>query len=131
MGDRTTGKVVSRATDYARLLDDAYAALKAASKSQPGHRRPTATPRLKLANGKDARMDYFGTDPTARKAPTKSSLNTLKKQAGDHKLWLGPVSLPTSEGASFRLTQVRAGELDQGRVQADQVRQRRRRALVP
>ena len=76
-------------------------------------------------------MDYFGTDPTARKAPTKSSLNKLKKQAGDHKLWLGPVSLPTSEGGLVPPHAVRAGELDQGRVQADQVRQRRRRALVP
>ena len=76
-------------------------------------------------------MDYFGTDPTARKAPTKSSLNKLKKKAGDHKLWLGPVSLPTSEGAAFRLTQVRAGELDQGRVQADQVRWRCRCTLLP
>ena len=86
------------------MLDDAYVALKAASKSNKviggnGNRASSS------ANGKEARMDYFGTDPTARKAPTKSSLSKLKKKAGDHKLWLGPVSLPTSEGAAFRLTQ--------------------------
>ncbi|MBE2317395.1 hypothetical protein DVA67_015540 [Solirubrobacter sp. CPCC 204708] len=94
---------VSPAKDYPRMLDDAYAALKAASKSNKviGGNGNT---RLELSNGKQARMDYFGTDPTARKAPTKSTLNALKRKAGDHKLWLGPVSLPTSEGGSFRLT---------------------------
>jgi hypothetical protein len=94
---------ISPAKDYPRMLDDAYAALKAANKSNKviGGNGNT---RLKLANGKTARMDYFGTDPSGRKAPTKSSLNKLKKQAGGHKLWLSPVSLPTSEGASFRLT---------------------------
>ena len=94
---------IERAADYPRMLDDAYVALKAANKSNKVIGANGNT-RLKLAKGKEARMDYFGTDPTARKAPTKSSLNKLKKQAGDHKLWLGPVSLPTSEGASFRLT---------------------------
>lgn len=94
---------VKRASDYPKLLDGAYAALKAANKSNKVIGANGNT-RLKLANGKEARMDYFGTDPTARKAPTKASLNKLKKQAGDHQLWLGPVSLPTSEGASFRLT---------------------------
>jgi hypothetical protein len=95
---------ISPAKDYPRMLDDAYAALKKASKSNKviGGNGNT---RLKLSNGKAARMDYFGTDPSGRKAPTKSSLNKLKKKAGDHKLWLSPVSLPTSEGASFRLTQ--------------------------
>jgi len=95
---------VSPASSYPRLLDGAYAALKAASKSNKviGGNGNT---RLKLASGKEARMDYFGTDPTARKAPTKSKLASLKKKAGDHKLWLGPVSLPTSDGGDFRLTQ--------------------------
>lgn len=94
---------VKPAKDYPRMLDDAYAALKAASKSNKviGGNGNT---RLKLGK-KEARMDYFGTDPSARKAPTKASLAKLKKQAGDHKLWLGPVSLPTSEGGSFRLSQ--------------------------
>ncbi|MDA0185139.1 hypothetical protein OJ997_32845 [Solirubrobacter phytolaccae] len=94
---------VKPASDYPRLLDDAYAALKAASKSNKvigGN----GNSRLKLGK-KAARMDYFGTDPSGRKAPTKSTLNKLKKQAGDHKLWLSPVSLPTSEGGDFRLTQ--------------------------
>jgi hypothetical protein len=94
---------IKRAADYPRMLDDAYAALKASSKSNKviGGNGNT---RLKLSNGKAARMDFFGTDPTARKAPTKTSLAKLKKAAGSHKLWLGPVSLPTSEGGSFRLT---------------------------
>jgi hypothetical protein len=94
---------VKKAADYPRMLDDAYVALKAASKSNKvigGN----GNSRLKLGK-KAARMDYFGTDPSGRKAPTKSSLAKLKKQAGDHKLWLSPVSLPTSEGGSFRLTQ--------------------------
>ena len=95
---------VSPAPDYPRMLDDAYVALKAANKSNKVIGANGNT-RLKLANGKEARMDYFGTDPTARKAPTKSKLDALKKKAGDHKLWLGPISLPTSEGAAFRLTQ--------------------------
>jgi hypothetical protein len=95
---------IKRAQDYPRMLDDAYVALKAANKSNKviGGNGNT---RLKLSSKKDARMDYFGTDPSARKAPTKAALDKLKKQAGDHKLWLGPVSLPTSEGGAFRLTQ--------------------------
>lgn len=95
---------VKPAKDYPRMLDDAYAALKAAGKSNKvigGN----GNSRLKLGNGKEARMDYFGTDPTARKAPTKAGLAKLKKRAGDHKLWLGPVSLATSDGGAFRLTQ--------------------------
>ena len=95
---------VKPAKDYPRMLDDAYAALKAASKANKVIGANGNT-RLKLANGKAARMDFFGTDPTARKAPTKSSLAKLKKKAGDHKLWLGPVSLATSDGGAFRLTQ--------------------------
>lgn len=95
---------VKPAKDYPRMLDDAYAALKAASKSNKVIGANGNT-RLKLASGKAARMDYFGTDPSARKAPTKSSLAKLNKQAGDHQLWLGPVSLATSEGGAFRLTQ--------------------------
>lgn len=95
---------VKPAKDYPRMLDDAYAALKAASKSNKVI-GANGNSRLKLSNGKQARMDYFGTDPTARKAPTKASLAKLKKQAGDHKLWLGPVSLATSDGGAFRLTQ--------------------------
>lgn len=95
---------IKRPADYPRMLDDAYAALKASSKSNKVIGANGNT-RLKLANGKAARMDFFGTDPSARKAPTKSSLNQLKKKAGERKLWLGPVSLPTSEGGSFRLTQ--------------------------
>jgi hypothetical protein len=94
---------ISPSKDYPRMLDAAYAALKARNKGNKviGGNGNT---RLKLSNGKPARMDYFGTDPSARRAPTKTSLAKLKKQAGDHKLWLGPVSLPTSEGGTFRLT---------------------------
>jgi hypothetical protein len=95
---------VKPAKDYPRLLDDAYTALKAASKSNKVIGANGNT-RLKLANGKAARMDYFGTDPSARKAPTKATLASLKKKAGDHELWLGPVSLATSDGGAFRLTQ--------------------------
>ncbi len=118
---------VKPASDYPRMLDGAYAALKAASKSNKVIGANGNT-RLKLANGKEARMDYFGTDPTARKAPTKSKLNSLKKKAGDHKLWLGPVSLPTSDGGSFRVTQSAQASWLKSAFKLDQVRQRRRRA---
>jgi hypothetical protein len=97
------GGPIKPAKDYPRMLDDAYAALKAASKANKVIGANGNT-RLKLSNGKAARMDYFGTDPSARKAPTKASLAKLEKKASGHKLWLGPVSLPTSEGGSFRLS---------------------------
>ena len=49
-------------------------------------------------------MDYFGVDPSAKKALTKTNLASLEKSAGTHKLWLGPTRLYTSENGPFRMS---------------------------
>jgi hypothetical protein len=90
------------AASYPRMLDGAYAALKHVSKKNKiigGYGK-----KLKLAKGKQARMDLYGYNPSGRKAPTAARLAKVERKAGSHKLWLGPVSLPTSGGGSFRLT---------------------------
>lgn len=94
---------VSPAAKYPRMLDGAYTALHKANKSNKviggnGNKR------LKLANGKAARMDYFGFDPSAKKALNKAKLGSIAKTAGDHKLWLGPTKLYTSVNGPFRMS---------------------------
>ena len=49
-------------------------------------------------------MDYFGVDPSAKKALNKAKLESFEKTAGNHKLWLGPTKLYTSENGPFRMT---------------------------
>ena len=88
---------------YPALLDGAYAALHKAN-TQNKVIGANGNKKLKLANGKAARMDYFGVDPSAKKAPTKAKLASLEKTAGTHKLWLGPTRLYTSENGPFRIT---------------------------
>ena len=94
---------VSPAARYPQMLDGAYAALHKASKPNKVIGANGNT-KLKLANGKAARMDYFGVDPSAKKALTKTKLASLEKTAGTHKLWLGPTRLYTSENGPFRIS---------------------------
>ena len=94
---------VSPAAKYPQLLDASYAALHKANKANKviggnGNKR------LKLANGKAARMDYLGVDPSAKKALKKAKLASFEKTAGKHKLWLGPTKLYTSLNGPFRIT---------------------------
>jgi hypothetical protein len=98
---------------YAQLLDGAYAKLKSASKLNKviGGQSTAATatkwiPKLKLPNGKAPRMDFYGHDPSATKAPTAKTLKTLEtsvaKLGKGLKLYLSPVSLnltPTKQAA--------------------------------
>jgi hypothetical protein len=93
---------LKHASAYPRMLDAAYAALKKVSKKNQviggfGHK-------VKLSKHKQARMDFFGYNPSGRRAPTAAKLAKVERQAAPHKLWLGPVSLPTSAGGDFRLT---------------------------
>jgi hypothetical protein len=97
---------ISPAARYPQMLDGAYKALKARSKRN--RVIGDGAKRLKLPNGKTARMDLYGFDPSGRKAPTRKQLAKVEHRAGAHKLFLGPVSLPTSRGGAFRLT--RAGQ---------------------
>ena len=58
--------------------------------------------KLKLANGKAPRMDFYGHDISGPKPPTKKSLEALEKRVGNHKLFLSPVHLtlsPTKQAA--------------------------------
>src|SRR4051794_8947127 len=98
---------------YAQLLDGAYAKLKSASKSNKviGGQSTAATAakwisKLKLPNGKAPRMDFYGHNPSATKAPTTASLKTLEAKVGKLgkgvKLYLSPVKLtlsPTKQAA--------------------------------
>jgi hypothetical protein len=110
------------ATQYARLLDGAYASLKAASRSNRviggNSKASTATKwiaRLKLPSGKRPRMDLYGHDLSSRTAPTASSLRSLERQVdkvGENKdLYLSPVTLPTSAAGEgpfgFHLTRAK------------------------
>src|SRR3954447_849419 len=93
IGDGT----VSPASKYSGLLDAATKALHKASKSN----------KVIGGNGSklgDAAYDYYGVDPSAKKAITKSHLAKLEKTAGSHKLWLGPTKLYTSENGPFRIS---------------------------
>jgi hypothetical protein len=117
--DKTTFHGAS-AAKYAQLLDGAYGKLKAANKANRviggNSNAASATKwiaKLELPNGKRPRMDLYGHDLSARKAPTASSLKGLERQVdklGDGlELYLSPVTLPTSgpgEGPfGFHLTQ--------------------------
>jgi hypothetical protein len=83
---------------YAQLLANGYKGLKAAS----------ARNKVIAGNGnkldKSARYDLYGYNPSARKPPTAAKLKAVETTVKPHKLWLGPVELPTSDGGPFRLT---------------------------
>jgi hypothetical protein len=83
---------------YDALLAAAYKGLKKAS----ARNKVIAGNGNKL--GKSARYDLFGYNPSARKPPTAAKLKSVEKTVKPHKLWLGPVELPTSDGGAFRLT---------------------------
>jgi hypothetical protein len=89
---------------YAQVLDGAYAKLKSASKLNKvvGGQSTAATAtkwisKLKLPNGKAPRMDFYGHDPSAAKAPTAKTLKALEtnvaKLGKSLKLYLSPVHL--------------------------------------
>jgi hypothetical protein len=91
------------ASKYAQIVDGSYAKLKAASKlnkviagQSTNANVASWTKKLKLANGKAPRFDYYGHDISGSKPPTKKSLQTLEKRVGDHKLFLSPVHLTLS-----------------------------------
>jgi hypothetical protein len=98
---------------YAQLLDGAYAKLKSASKSNKvigGQSTASSAAKwiskLKLPNGKAPRMDFYGHNPSATKAPTASTLKALEKKVATLgkgiKLYLSPVKLtlsPTKQAA--------------------------------
>src|SRR3954452_4506608 len=70
---------------YAQILDGAYTSLKAASKSNQviggqstGGTAAKWIPTLKLPSAKAPRMDFYGHTPSATKAPTTASLETLE-----------------------------------------------------
>jgi hypothetical protein len=96
------------AKQYAQILDGSYAKLKAASKRNQviGGQSTNASvaswvKKLKLANGKAPRMDFYGHDISGPKPPTKTSLEALGERVG-HKLFLSPVHLtlsPTKQAA--------------------------------
>jgi hypothetical protein len=110
---RTAGLHGASATQYARLLDGAYAKLKAASKNNKviggNSTATTATKwigKLKLPNGKRPRMDMYGHDASAAKPPTAKTLKALETRVTTLgkglELYLSPVSLtltPTKLGA--------------------------------
>jgi hypothetical protein len=97
------------ATQYARLLDGAYAKLKSASKLNKviGGNSSVSKPdrwisKLKLPNGKAPRLDLYGHDLSSAKRPTSAGLKTLESEVAaafgkGHKLYLSPVSLPTTK----------------------------------
>jgi hypothetical protein len=91
---------------YPKLLDNAYTALKAASKSNKviGGNASGATPQRWYSKLNAKHLDLFGYNPSARKPPTAAKLKALEATVKPHKLWLGPVELPTSDGGPFRLT---------------------------
>jgi hypothetical protein len=94
---------VSPAARYPQMLDGAYAALHKVNQ-QNKVIGANGNTRLKLSGGKEARMDYFGVDPSAKKALSKAKVESYLEDAGTHKLWLGPVKLYTSENGPFRMT---------------------------
>src|SRR5262245_53052913 len=77
---------------YDQLLAAGYKSLKAAS----ARNRIIAGNGNKLA--KNARYDLFGYNPSARTPPTAAKLKKVEATVKPHKLWLGPVELPTSAG---------------------------------
>jgi hypothetical protein len=113
------------AKQYAPLLDGAYAKLKSVSKSNKvigGQSTATTAakwiPKLKLPNGKAPRMDFYGHNPSATKAPTAATLKTLEakvaKLGKGLKLYLSPVKLtlsPTKQAAWIK-TALKATKAD-------------------
>ncbi len=101
------------ATKYARLLDGAYAKLKARSKRNlviGGNSTVASAPKwiskLKLPNGKAPRMDMYGHDASASKPPTSAGLKSLERRVAKLgkglELYLSPVELtlsPTKQAA--------------------------------
>jgi hypothetical protein len=88
---------------YAQIVDGSYTKLKAASKlnkviagQSTNANVASWAKKLKLANGKAPRMDYYGHDISGTKPPTEKSLEALEKRVGDHKLFLSPVHLTLS-----------------------------------
>jgi hypothetical protein len=96
---------------YARLLDGAYAALKARNRRDlvvggnsdaTGASMSTARwlRELKLPNGKRPRMDLYGHNPSARGTLRASDINGLEKSVGDalgrKRLFLHSFALPTN-----------------------------------
>src|SRR3954453_20683957 len=101
------GKYKGGAGEYAPLLDGAYTSLKAASKRNRviGGQSTNSSvaswiSKLKLANGKAPRMDFYGHDISGAKAPTKQSLAALEKRVAKLgkgiELYLSPVHLTLS-----------------------------------
>src|SRR4051812_23852557 len=98
------GPYKAGAGKYAQLLDAAYLKLKSASRrnrviggNSTAKSAAQWITKLKLANGKAPRMDFYGHDPSAAKAPTAASLKALEtrvaKLGTNLKLYLTPVSL--------------------------------------
>jgi len=92
------------AAKYAQLLDGAYAKLKAASKRNQviGGNSTAASAtkwiaKLELPSGEAPRMDIYGHDPSAAKAPTSAGLKSLEGRVAELgkglELYLSPVSL--------------------------------------
>jgi hypothetical protein len=95
------------ATKYAQLLDGAYAKLKAASKRNlviGGNSTVASAPKwigkLTLPSGKAPRMDMYGHDVSATKAPTSAGLKSLERRVATLgkglELYLSPASVTLS-----------------------------------